>query len=295
MCRFFYFDKNSVLCHNKTTMKKVTFIFTIMITLCAMHLSAVENGFMWTFRANFNGTASLPSINQEDLDKLGAAYMKPVVGYTMDGEIEVGYLFGTNRWFPKLTSPKIFSGMSLFGSIGIGNGYSGEMAGNTVGGVTANVYVHVSYTPVITFGVGSKAYFLNSRLSTGLWLGGKMIASLSPEVLYYSDEPTIKPGLERIPVTEFMMKNMNPLMFSMKTMFEYNQPLIKHMEVTMGAYARFNVWSPKYLTMPSELMRIMNENLKAHSKPEFTIDTPVPSFYLNSLDFGVSVGLTFKG
>ena len=263
---------------------------------CLAQLHVVEEGFLWTFRANFNGTATLPSIKTDDLDKLGAGYMKGLVGYTMDGEIEVGYLFGSERWFHMGTG--IFSGVSLFGSVGVGNGFSGQMAGNTIEDVTVNVYVNVTYTPVITFGVGSKAYFLNSRLAAGLWLGGKMIASLSPEYLAYSDAPSlVKTEIGRITVTDFMMKNMNPLMFSMKTMFEYNQPLINHMEVTLGAYFRFNMWRPKYITMPEYLMTIMNDALTNPKvgKPAFSTETPLPSFYLNSLDFGVSVGLTFKG
>ena len=70
-----------------------------MITLCVMHLSAVESGFTWALRANFNGTATLPSINEEDMDKIAAQFMKGAVGYTMDGEAELGYNFGGERFF----------------------------------------------------------------------------------------------------------------------------------------------------------------------------------------------------
>ena len=73
----------------------------VMLFMITSILYSFEEGFIWGLRANFNGSLTLPSISQEDLDKMGAASMKGAVGYTMDGEAELGYLFGAERWFGK--------------------------------------------------------------------------------------------------------------------------------------------------------------------------------------------------
>ncbi|KLI50121.1 hypothetical protein SZ41_03055 [Brachyspira hyodysenteriae] len=267
-------------------MKKV---FINILLLASFSLAyTFDEGFIWALKANFNGSATLPSISAEDLDKLGAAYMKGSVGYTMDGEAELGYLFGAERWFSM--SPDKFSGMSVFASIGVGNGFAGQVAGNE--GVTVNMFINVSYAPVISFGVGTKAYFFNSRLALGLHLGGKLIADLSPEYLAYFDQEMAGfPEIGEIIVTDFMIKNMNPVMFSMKFMIEYNQPVNDRVEVILGAYTRFNVYSPGYITMPDSLYKLM-EPVK---DPNFTLETPLKSYYINSLDFGLTLGLAFKG
>lgn len=269
-------------------MKKIFINILLLAGFSVAH--GFDEGFIWALKANFNGTATLPSISKDDLDKIGAAYMKGSVGYTMDGEAELGYLFGSERWFNGM-SPDKFSGMSVFVSLGVGNGFAGQVAGNEIEGVKAAAYINVSYAPVISFGVGTKAYFLNSRLALGLHIGGKLIADLSPEYLaYFDQEMPGFPEIGEIIVTDFMIKNMNPVMFSMKFMIEYNQPINDRVEVILGAYTRFNVYSPKYITMPDSLFKLMQV-----AAPDFTMETPLPSYFINSLDFGLTLGLAFKG
>ena len=269
-------------------MKKIFINILLLASFSAAY--GFDEGFIWALKANFNGTATMPSISKDDLDKIGAAYMKGGVGYTMDGEAELGYLFGSERWFNGM-DPSKFSGMSVFVSLGVGNGFAGQVAGNEIEGVKAAAYINVSYAPVISFGVGTKAYFLNSRLALGLHIGGKLIADLSPEYLaYFDQEMPGFPEIGEIIVTDFMIKNMNPVMFSMKFMIEYNQPINDRVEVILGAYTRFNVYSPKYITMPDSLFKLMQV-----AAPDFTMETPLPSYFINSLDFGLTLGLAFKG
>ena len=254
-----------------------------------------DEGFIWALKANFNGSATMPSISQSDLDKIGAAYMKGSVGYTMDGEAELGYLFGSKKWFG-LDDTSKFSGMSVFASLGVGSGFAGQISGNTIDGNTVNMFINVGYAPVISFGVGTKAYFLNSRLALGLHIGGKLIADTSPEYLAYSDQSSVLSSeIGEIIVTDFMMKNMNPVMFSIKFMIEYNQPVNDRVEVILGAYTRFNVYSPGYITMPDSLLTLMNGGLEILGRPNFDPTTPLKSYYINSLDFGLTLGLAFKG
>ena len=57
----------------KSTVKKYVII---AVLLCAViPVFAFDEGFIWGMKANFNGTATLPSINQMYLNTLGAAYM----------------------------------------------------------------------------------------------------------------------------------------------------------------------------------------------------------------------------
>ena len=272
----------------------------VMLFMITSILYSFEEGFIWGLRANFNGSLTLPSISQEDLYKLSAAYMKGAVGYTMDGEAELGYLFGAERWFGKEKSDfSKFSGISLYVSIGVGTGFSGMVSGNTIGGATVNVFMNVNYKPVISFGIGSKLYLLESRMAIGLQLGGKLIADTSPEYLAYSDSdstfasltPPVKlPEMGELIVTDFMKKNMNPVMFSIKLMLEYNQPINDRVEVVLGIYTRFNIYKPKYITMPTSLLGVIQG-----IRPSFTAETPMPTYYINSLDFGLTLGLQFRG
>lgn len=272
----------------------------VMLFMTTSILYSFEEGFIWGLRANFNGSLTLPSISQEDLNKMGAASMKGAVGYTMDGEAELGYLFGAERWFGKEKSDfSKFSGMSLYVSIGVGTGFSGMVSGNTIGGATVNVFMNVNYKPVISFGIGSKLYLLESRMAIGLQLGGKVIADTSPEYLAYSDSdstfasltsPVKLPEMGELIVTDFMKKNMNPVMFSIKLMLEYNQPINDRVEVVLGIYTRFNIYKPKYITMPTSLLGVIQG-----IRPSFTAETPMPTYYINSLDFGLTLGLQFRG
>ena len=274
----------------------------VMLFMITSILYSFEEGFIWGLRANFNGSLTLPSISQEDLNKMGAAYMKGAVGYTMDGEAELGYLFGAERWFGKEKSDfSKFSGISLYVSIGVGNGFTGLVAGNTIRGINPNIFINVNYTPVISFGIGSKLYLLESRMAIGLQLGGKVIADTSPEYLAYSDSdstfasltPPVKlPEMGELIVTDFMKKNMNPVMFSIKLMLEYNQPINDRVEVVLGIYTRFNIYKPKYITMPDSLLKMIKEGAQ---KPNFSAETPMPTYYINSLDFGLTLGLQFRG
>ena len=285
------------------------FLAIIISIIVSLNLYGFEEGFIWGLRANFNGSATLPSISQEDLNKLGAAYMKGSVGYTMDGEAELGYLFGVDRWFGgKKSDFSKFSGMSLYASIGVGSGFSGMSAGNTlqVGStnesVSAQMFMNVNYAPVVSFGIGSKLYLLESRLALGLQLGVKVIADTSPEYLAYSDMDKefdslgVKlPEMGEIVVTDFMMKNMNPVMFTIKLMLEYNQPINDRVEIVLGIYGRFNIYKPKYITMPNSLLELINTAKRAQNQQEFNVETPLSSYYMNSVDFGLSLGLQFRG
>lgn len=78
-------------------MKKTLILLSIFFI--TSNLYSFTNGFIWAVKFNFNGSATIPSINQEDLNKMGIEYFKGAVGYSLNGELELGYLFGSERWF----------------------------------------------------------------------------------------------------------------------------------------------------------------------------------------------------
>ena len=276
---------------------KKKFLAIIILIVISLNLYGFEEGFIWGLRANFNESLTIPSINNSDMDKMGASFMKGSMGFTMDGEAELGYLFGVDKWFGgKKSDFSKFSGMSLYVSVGVGSGFSGMVSGGTFEAVSAQMFININYAPVVSFGIGSKLYLLESRLALGLQIGGKLIADTSPEYLAYSDidlSNIIKlPEMGEIVVTDFMMKNMNPVMFSIKLMLEYNQPINDRVEVILGVYSRFNIYKPKYITMPDSLLKLIKGPAE---KPNFSTETPMSSLYLNSIDFGLSLGLQFRG
>ena len=278
--------------------RKFLYIISIITLIISINLYGFEEGFIWNLKVNFSESLTIPSISQTDLDKMGASFLKGSMGFIIDGEAELGYLFGVDRWFGgKKSDFSKFSGISLYGSIGVGSGFSGMVSGGTYNNVNATLYVNVNYSPIIIFGIGSKVYLLESRLALGLQLGGKIIADTSPEYMVYGDSADLDKTLElpkvgEIIVTDFMMKNMNPVMFSIKLMLEYNQPINDRIEVVLGIYSRFNIYKPKYITMPDTLMTMIQQGA---GKGNFTVETPMPSFLLNSFDFGLSLGLQFRG
>lgn len=271
-------------------MKKKSILISVFLLVFMVNAHAFEEGFIWGLKVNAFGGVTMPTINAEDLDKMGAAFMKGGMGLYFDGEVDLGYIFGTEKWFPKIHG-KTFSGVSVYASLGIGNGGVNEIAGNTIGGNTVNMYVNINYAPVLTLGIGSKAYFLENRLSAGLWLGTKIIADMSPGYLAYADDQSVlQAEVGEVVVDSWMIKNMNPFSFSIRGCVEYHQPINHYVRLTLGGFGRFNIYSPKYITMPDSLLALMKT-----VRPNFDTHEPLKSFFLNSLDFGVTIGFTFRG
>ena len=54
-------------------------------------------------------------------------------------------------------------------------------------------------------------------------------------------------------------------------------------------------FKPKYITMPDSLLGLINAAKKTQNAAEFNPQTPLNSYYINSLDFGVTLGLQFRG
>ena len=270
-----------------------------------LNLYSFTNGFIWAVKFNFNGSATIPSINQGDLNKMGIEYFKGSVGYSLNGELELGYLFGSERWFNM--DNKKFSGMSLFGYLGIGTGYLGQSFSGTFKNTTekANIFVNLNYTPILDFGIGTKVHLLEDKLLLGLSIGGKFIIDSSPESYIYSDNNdavvngTDKhpngnvnlPILSKLIMSKNLSQSLNRFMLSLKFTVEYNQAINEKVSLLLGLYTRFNMYNPKYLVMTDDIEKIIQSYTGGEN---FTLETKLPSYFINSLDFGASIGFAFN-
>jgi len=148
---------------------------------------------------------------------------------------------------------------------------------------------------------GVRSYFLRNRLSLGFNTGIKM--PLDPQPIYelYTNltpdevEALKTEGFDfssetgTLLITQEQMKKINPVGFTFKGFIEYNQPFLSNMEIVFGGFLSYTIYKPKYITMPQKLV-----NAAKYNNPSVDFDKPINSFYMNSFDFGVHVGLAFK-
>jgi hypothetical protein len=117
-----------------------------------------------------------------------------------------------------------------------------------------------------------------------------MITDMSPEYLSCSTMPDlISTEIGRLIITEEMKEQMNPFMISAKFLMEYNIHILPTTEFVLGAYIRYSFYKPGYLTIPPSLLEMALDD-----NPAFDINREHPDYWINSLDFGVSIGLAFK-
>lgn len=274
-------------------MKRTLIFASILISMFFVNVHAHDNGFVLNLKANFSGSQTLPSINQADLDTIGASYMEGMMGFIIDGEAELGYIFGAEEYFD-VSEDSAFSGMGVFVAIGVGQGYAGQISGSLVpsaDGATTNtvdVFFNAFYTPVISFSAGTKVYLFKNRMAVGVNVGGKMIADMSPTYEFYASD-AIASEVGTLIITDDMIKNMNPFMLTVKANIEYYQPIVERMELVLGGYASYSIFSPGRITMPDTLADLANLNNGFDAA-----NTPLKSFRIDSLDFGLTLGLSFK-
>lgn len=283
-------------------MKRFALFIFIFFIITAAQLSAFEKGFTLDLKAHFLGSYTNPMIGKQDRDYLGAKFMRGMVGFVMTGEAELTYIFDAKRYF-NAQANNTFSGLGLAFNLGIGQGFSGQISGSYNEGIAKDieVYCRVYMTPVVTFGTAVKAMFFQNRFALGFGLGGKMIADPQPTYELYTNltEEQLKDlkqqGFDFYPETGTllipgsMMKKMNPLGVMLKMSLEYYQPVISRMNITIGTYMSYTIYKPGYIALPKKLMETAK---KQNNKIDFEKDK-FRSFYMNNLDFGVSLGLSF--
>ncbi len=276
-------------------MKKVLSI--VCATIAVFMLNSIDsygfkNGPVMNIVADVGGSSTMPSISDSDLAKLGANKMEGMTGLIAGGILEVGYIFGAEEYFG-FDNDDIFSGVGVFGYVGVGSGYAGQISGSEVtsGGEISqvDVYFNVHYTPVISLGVSAKAYFLKNRVAVGLQLGTKIIADTQPVYEMYNNQGMSDfTAVGTIIVEDWMMTKMNAFSFNFKAGVEYYVPILDTLEFILGAYIGGNIYTPKYITMPSALLDA------AVSEYDFDPTEPVESYYINSIEYGIRAGIALK-
>lgn len=278
-------------------MKRFCFIVAFAVASIASTF-AFDGGWVLNMKANVGGSLTIPSISDSDLAYLGANKMEGTLGFVGGGKAEVGYIFDSPTWF-SLPEDHAFSGAGAFGYIGVGSGFAGQISGTEVSGEQVNVFMNIHYTPVISLGAVGKAYFFNNRLALGLGVGMKMIADTTPSYEQYDDKDALGSEVGTIIVDDWMMKNMNPLMANFELLVEYNIPILPTTELILGGNIQFSIFKPKYITMPPKLaesaIQDADKQFEEGKRSEpLDLRKPIDSYFINSLDFGLTIALGFK-
>ncbi len=268
-------------------MKKYFVAICIVFVLDSTILFAFDNGFVLGLKANFSGSITDPHISKEDTKTMGADYLKGGVGFIVTGELDLTYIFDAKKYFNRADIKK-FGGLGLGFYIGVGQGFSGQESGIP----EASVFVNVYFTPVIHFGTSLKTYLASNRFILGCSLGGRLIADPTPTYDMYNSNPDLLKDIDgtgTMIVTKDMMKKMNPLGFTFKGFMEYVQPVMSTTELVLGAYTSYCVYKPGYVSMPEALAKTAKESVGFDAN-----NTKLKSFFLNSFDFGLTLGINFK-
>ena len=293
------FKERNMNVHKKT-------VAMVLVAAAAFHAYAFNSGFTLGLKANLTGSLTMPRISDADMAYLGGDGMSGSLGYITTGDADVTYIFDSVRYF-RLQDNSIFGGLGWSFALGLGQGFSGQISGQYNAGLNKkiDVFCRVYMTPVLTFTTGVRSYFLRNRLALGFNTGIRMPLDPQPTYELYTN---LTPGELRelksatggqvdfssetgtLLISNEQMSKINPIGFIFKGYVEYNQSFITNMEIVLGAFLSYTVYKPKYVTMPQKLV-----NAAKYNNPKVDINTqPIDSFYMNALDFGVSVGLVFK-
>ncbi len=264
-------------------MKKFCFGLFIIVFF-GTPLFAFDEGLVLGMKARFAGSATDPHISSEELAMMKALYLKGNVGFIIHGGVDLTYIFNSEKYFG-FEDNKIFGGLGAGGYLQIGQGFSGQVSGSDAG----DVFVNVFFTPVVHFGASLKTYLLSNRLVIGFDLGTRLIADPTPMYDMYTSVPDDIPSeVGTIIVTQDMMEKMNPWGVEASASIEYIQPVFNTTELVLGGFISYCIYKPGYISMPPSLKKA------AESQNFYPEKTPLDTFFLNSLDFGVTLGFNFK-
>lgn len=273
----------------------------------AVTLASYDSGFTLGIKAYPTATYTMPHINAEDMAYLGGNGMKGMLGYITTGAAELTYNFDSVHYFG-YQDMSIFSGLGLSGYFGIGQGFSGQIAGQkneAVGDI--NVYCRVYMKATLNMGATLKTFLFNNRMSINFGTGLNML--LDPHPTYELTTNLSTEDVEKLRnspanidfsnevgtllITDEMMKKMNPVGFVFNFGLDYYQPITSHMQLTLGGFLAYTVYKPGYVSLPQKLVDAAKKGAQAEGR-EIDLSKPIKSFYMNSMNFGLSVGLLFE-
>ncbi len=285
-------------------MKKT--LFAIIFTSSIINIYAFDSGLTLGFKANMTGSLTRPHINKKDMEYLGADFMEGMLGYVTTGDAELTYIFDSIRFF-HYKDASVFGGLGLSFNLGLGEGFSGQISGSTDTPVgLTRVYCRVYMTPVLKTGVLLKAFLLNNRMSINGGLGlsvpmdphptYEMYSNLTPEKLKIMKTTGVDFSGETgtLVVSQEQMKKINPVGYTLKLGLDYYQPVTGSMEIVLGSFLSYLIYKPGYVTMPKKIEEAAKAGGEVKGIDVNFARDPIKSFYMNSLDFGLNIGLIFK-
>lgn len=285
-------------------MKNRKIYILILFLAFSSSVFAFDSGFTLGIKVYPTATLTRPHISKEDMAYLGGNGMTGMLGYITTGSAELTYLFDSVRYFG-YQDASIFSGLGLAGYFGVGQGFSGQVSGQyneTVGDI--NVYCRVYMKVTLNMGATLKTFLFNNRMSVNFGLGLNML--LDPHPTYelttnLSTEDVKKlngAGLDfsnevgTLLISDEMMKKMNPVGYVFNFGLEYYQPVTSHMKLILGGLLSYTVYKPNYVSLPQKLVDAAKKGAMVEGR-ELDLTKPIKSFYMNALNFGLSVGLVF--
>lgn len=281
-------------------------LIVCLFSISVFTLASYDSGFTLGIKAHPTATYTMPHISNEDIRYLGGNGMKGMLGYITTGAAELTYNFDSVKYFG-YQDTSIFSGLGLAGYFGIGQGFSGQVSGqknDVVGDI--NVYCRVYMKATLNMGTALKTFLFNNRMSVNFGLGLNML--LDPHPTYELTTNLSNEDVERLRnspanidfsnevgtllITDEMMRKMNPVGFVFNFGLDYYQPITSHMQLTLGGFLAYTVYKPGYVTLPQKLVDAAKKGAQAEGR-EIDLSKPIKSFYMNSMNFGLSVGLLF--
>ncbi len=281
---------------------KKNYIKKIILFLIIIHIStllfSIEKGWTLNVRADVGGTLSTPSVSDETLQYLNplATEMSGFLsGLLFGGEVSVGYVFDTSDVF----NSTAFTGIYVQGFAGVGMGNMSQKISAEQGGIPIDIYMIVDYSPVVNFGVKAHGLFFDNKLYAGIGIGGKALLDYTPQYTLYSSEPSVvETEVGIVSVSDELLEKMNPLAFSTRVEFGYIIPMIPTMDFLIGFYTQLNLYRPGYISMPPSLEESAQTNRPGADEippsPLLDFTQPFDDYWLNSVDFGINLGIAFK-
>lgn len=288
--------------------KKKTLLLCFFIFASFNALFAFGTGFTLGIKAYPTATMTMPHISKADIAYLGGKDMKGMLGYITTGAAELTYNFDSVRYFG-YQDASIFSGLGLSGYLGIGQGFSGQISGQyneIVGDI--NVYCRVYMKATMNMGATLKTFLFNNRMSINFGTGINVLLDPHPTYelttnLSTEDVEKVKAGsggkvdfgneVGTLLITDDMMKKMNPVAAVFSFGIDYYQPVTQHMQLTLGGFVSYNIYKPGYVSLPQKLVDAAKAAAEVEGR-DLDLSKPIKSFYMNSLNFGLSLGLLFE-
>ncbi len=270
-------------------------IWCVVFSIISVNAFAFDSGHFLSFNVGAGGSFSDPHLTREvldDLNPLATSMTGTMSTILLGGSVDYSMAFFEDT-APFLKNTGAFDGLGFSVGLGAEQGSAGQKINARVSadGAEFDIFMIVDYNPVLAAGASLDFYFFDSmRIKIGG--GTRIIADMNPEYLLYTtldDETAASLGLQQqvgtIIVTDEMISKFNAFMGYVKADIHYYVPISETVVFSIGGYGRYDWFRPEYITMPANMYQMVIDNGGDPDKAQ-------PDYWLNSIDFGISVGFS---